>query len=181
MSNYKGYLELMELDYQSACKALLEKYGAVPDDYFTEDSYRKLLNGTRKTATKGKTSGTARGLYVHHIDEDKYLNMTNFKYIVDQQVPYETQKADRLLYCDLVEHTILHALLAVESKGKFGLPGYMTYLADNVLEWYSHGLVPAQGWRLTCYNKSILSKDEADHIITTLDKRLLDHVIVGKI
>lgn len=37
-----------------------------------------------------------------------------------QQYPYASQQKTRLVYCNLIEHAILHALIAIESKQEFG-------------------------------------------------------------
>ncbi|MCS5737339.1 hypothetical protein, partial [Herbiconiux daphne] len=45
-------------------------------------------------------------------------------------------KADRLVYVDVVEHMILHALIAFETNHEFGIDGYVDHLAPRVLGWY---------------------------------------------
>ena len=61
--------------YSQAVAYLLNKYGAVTDDYYKEKSYTRFLNGEIKSITKGKYTRSSEGLYCHHISR------TNSKFI----------------------------------------------------------------------------------------------------
>lgn len=159
------YKNLLSLSYEDAVESLLQKYGPVIDDYFREKSYNRFFNGEIKSITKGKFTKTSEGLYCHHVFENKYYNLTNKDFCKEQNAPYEVHKKENLVYCDLIEHFILHILITKETNGKFGWPGVRTYLLDNLVEWYVVCVnIPTEKWRLFCYKKAKLSKNE----ITTL-------------
>ena len=99
---------LDEMTYEEYVQHLLEKYGAVPYDYFID---RSMLVKTGK-----KISRSVDGLEVHHIDETKYLFLSDPQACKDQNAPWECQKADRLVYCDKVEHLILHMKIIEEYR-----------------------------------------------------------------
>jgi hypothetical protein len=159
------YKNLLSLSYEDAVESLLQKYGPVIDDYFREKSYNRFFNGEIKSITKGKFTKISEGLYCHHVFENKYYNLTNKDFCKEQNAPYEVHKKENLVYCDLIEHFILHILITKETNGKFGWPGVRTYLLDNLVEWYVVCVnIPTEKWRLFCYKKAKLSKNE----ITTL-------------
>ena len=155
------YKKLLSLPYEDAVESLLQKYGPVIDDYFREKSYKRFFNDEIKSITEGKYSRTSEGLYCHHVFENKYYNLTNKDFCKEQNAPYEVHKKENLVYCDLIEHFILHILITKETNGKFGWPGVRTYLLDNLVEWYVVCVnIPTEKWRLSCYKKAKLSKNE---------------------
>src|SRR5699024_10731170 len=122
MSNYQKYKYLLSKTYEETVNFLLQKYGPAQDDYFRESSYQRFIDGEIKNITKGKYSRTNEGLYCHHIDEIKDLNISNQKYIKKYKYSFEYQKKERLVFCDLIEHTILHVLITKETSEEFGYP-----------------------------------------------------------
>src|SRR5690625_6454906 len=94
----------MSKTYDKTIDLLLQKYGPAQDDYFREKSYQKFMNGEIKSISKGKISRTNEGLYCHHIDEIKELNIANPLFIKRKNIPFEYQKKDRLVYRS-EEHT----------------------------------------------------------------------------
>ena len=93
------------LSYDELCEYLLNKYGAAEYDYF--------LTKTCKSKNQ-KVTRTKEGLVCHHMDEDKAIQLSNPRFAVNN--PYEYQKADRLVYCNPLEHLILHIKIAEEPK-----------------------------------------------------------------
>ncbi len=93
------FLEL-SLRYNDLVDYLKRKYGTVSGDFF--------LN--RNCTTKNKSiMRSEEGLYCHHIDEDKGIDLAN----TAKDYPFEWQKAERLVYCNLLEHLILHMKISV--------------------------------------------------------------------
>lgn len=91
-------------DYSTYCNHLLEKYGAVGGDYF------------KSTFSQNRTIKRAdEGLYIHHIDENKVANLSNYE--VAKVNSFDYQKADRLVYADLFEHILLHILIGEQNNG----------------------------------------------------------------
>lgn len=173
MSKYKEYEELLLKTSDEAVSFLLQKYGPAQDDYFREQSYQRFMDGEIKSIQKGKHSRTSEGLFCHHIDENKNLNLSNFSFIKVNKIPFESQKKDRLVYCDLIEHTVLHALIAQETSKKLGFPGYMMYLIPKIEEWYLDEIIPASPWEKSCYNKSFLIPEETVNIIKKMQEKLV--------
>jgi hypothetical protein len=97
---------LYELDmpYNELVMYLLNKYGASQYDYFTNE------NCTSKCK---KISRTEEGLLCHHIDEDKAPCLSDKKSAI--KYPFNYQKADRLVYCNYLEHLILHIHIGIET------------------------------------------------------------------
>lgn len=103
---------LYELTYNEYVDFLKNKYGKVPKDYFYTNKNNELV----KTAgiTRGKD-----GLYIHHVYECFFLGLSDpTMYILqlnslDNNIR-DAQKAENLVYCNLLEHLILHVKIALE-------------------------------------------------------------------
>lgn len=169
-TNY--YLELLDLDYDEIIEYMLEKYGPAKDDYYREKSYERFLNGEIKNITKGKYTRTSEGLYCHHIYENKYEKMADIDFIKWQKIPHEYQRKENLVYCNLVEHAIIHAIIAKETDSKFGVKGLRAYLLDDMRDWYIDGIKPILEWELNCYNRSFLDESDAWTVIDGINSYL---------
>lgn len=97
------------LSYDKLCKYLLKKYGPAEHDYFINESCR---------SRNKKVSRTDEGLLCHHIDEDKSIKLSDPGYAIMK--PFDYQKAERLVYCNALEHLILHIKIA-EKVDNFSL------------------------------------------------------------
>ncbi len=172
MNSYKEYLDLLSKTYEEAVEFLLQKYGPAQDDYFRENSYHRFMNGEIKSITKGKISRTNEGLYCHHIDEIKWLKVSDKNVVRKFNIPFEYQRKDRLVYCDLVEHSILHVLITKETSFEFGYPGYDLYLKPIIEDWYLNKATPKPEWMKNCYNKSFLDIQEAFNILKEMQNML---------
>lgn len=114
--------ELLLLDstmsYSNAVKYLLNKYGRVRGSYFLDEECRYKNR---------YISRSSEGLVIHHIDEYKYMNLC-VPYIA-RQYPRECQ--ERLVYCDYLEHLVLHLKLArkfyKENKDYCGVDEYWNF------------------------------------------------------
>ncbi len=94
------YSKIMKMSYEELVKFLIDKYGPVKHDYFlSEYCVSKDKKGSR----------TSEGLIRHHIDEDKFVLLSDTKYAVNHS--FEFQKANRLVYCNILEHLFLHILI----------------------------------------------------------------------
>ena len=97
----------MEMDYDQLVRHLLNKYGGAKCDYFT------------KTNCKNRSkliSRTNEGLICHHIDEDKAYNLSVSERALDY--PFDYQKKERLIYCNYIEHLLLHIVIAKDRYWK---------------------------------------------------------------
>ena len=100
------------MSYEDLVTYLLDKYGGAIGDYFRTPE----CNSKNKKIVR-----TSEGLYCHHIDEDKGGNLSDSQGAKVQ--PFEWQKKERLVYCNLLEHLILHVKIAVlRQRHKFKSP-----------------------------------------------------------
>ena len=92
----------MNEDYFNACEELQNKYGIPSKPYMT----------ISKNGKWRKTSGISRakeGLYIHHIDEWNFTDLSKVEKA--QNYSIESQEAQNLCYCNLLEHLELHFLI----------------------------------------------------------------------
>lgn len=154
------YEQMLSMPYNEIVKLLLKKYGAAKHDYFTD----------RECTTKNKlVSRSAEGLFCHHIDEDKAIMLSNDKYAA--QNPFEYQKASRLVYCNLLEHLLLHVKIAEEPRNPDanenelpGIGGAINFICKQLNDIYD-GKEPADEWRKKA---AALVRDSFDDYIRIL-------------
>lgn len=92
----------LKMTYEELQHYLIEKYGGAKYDYF--------VNPECKSKNQ-KVSRTCEGLYCHHMNEDKGGNLANPPQARMQ--PFEWQKKGQLVYCNILEHLILHMKIAI--------------------------------------------------------------------
>lgn len=95
-------LKEIKMPHAELLEYLLNKYGPAKSDYFATPECRSKSK---------KISRTSEGLYCHHMDEDKGGSLSNPASAKMQ--PFEWQKKERLVYCNALEHLILHMKIAV--------------------------------------------------------------------
>jgi hypothetical protein len=149
------------LTYLEYCSYLQKKYGMSRYDYMDKNYNDICFEGTKKK----KCSRVDEGLFVHHIDEDKFpkLNDRNMA----MKVPIDYQKRERLVYCDYLEHLYLHALIleypSEEKHPQAGLTvgGLFGFLIPALNDAYSGALKGTTGraWEARCINRIINDKD----------------------
>lgn len=110
------------LSYDELVNYLLQKYGAAKVDYY--------CNETMQTKNK-KVTRTSEGLLCHHIDEDKGGNLSNIPQALHQ--PFRWQKSDRLVYCNYLEHLILHIKIAILRQRK------RLYAPKDIIAFFTTG------------------------------------------
>lgn len=152
------YESLLELSYEQAVSRLLDIYGQATVDYFSERSYTRFLNGEIKTMkSQKKISRTSEGLYCHHINEIEFANLCNLDYIKMQRVPFTSHTKDKLVYCDMIEHLILHLLIYKEKRNHLGIGG-VNIMKEIYDYWFTYQ-VPVRAWEKTCFDKCYLEPD----------------------
>ncbi|NEU03621.1 hypothetical protein [Clostridium senegalense] len=84
--------------------------------------------------------------------------------------PFEYQKANRLVYCNLLEHHLLHVKIAEKPSENFnenelpGIGGAINFICKDLNDIYS-GKELAEEWRKTAADKV---KDDFDEYIRIL-------------
>lgn len=92
----------LQMGYHDLNQYLIQKYGGAVCDYFATPECKSVSK---------KISRTKEGLYCHHIDEDKGGNLASAFSALHQ--PFEWQKKERLAYCNVLEHLVLHIKIAI--------------------------------------------------------------------
>ena len=142
--------------YDEYVEMLLKKYGPATEDYFTDDTYKQCGNYSR----------TMEGLICHHIDEDKVVLLSETGYLKKNKPPFKYQKADRLVYCNILEHMLLHMKIMEKELTKspkdrnsteaVGIGGFMCAVEDvNVAIQYNRGadFENYANWKKRCAKK----------------------------
>ena len=101
---------------------LLKKYGPAQYDYFCNES------------CKSKNSKVSR--------TNKAILLSNDKFAVNN--PFEYQKANRLVYCNVLEHLILHIKIVEEPKNENanqmeiqGIGGAVCFICPQINDYFN--------------------------------------------
>ena len=143
--NLVEYEKVKNLTYLEYCDYLQQKYGIGLSDYMTR-SWNK----------NSKVSRTKDGLFAHHKYEDHAIMLSVKEYAC--QNPFEWQLAKNIVYCDFLEHLLLHILICqYPSKDKnenedVGVGGVINYIVPQLNDLYS-GWYPKQQWLKTCFDR----------------------------
>lgn len=99
--------------------------------------------------------------------------MDNVSYILGQKIPFSYQQKDRLVYCNLTEHLILHALIACETHGRFGYSGLIQFIQPFVTDWYISGIRAEKDWQKKCFKVAYMTSDQASILLNIIATRLV--------
>lgn len=153
---------MLKLSYEELVQLLLKKYGVAKQDYF-KDADCKLKNQ--------RVSRTSEGLFCHHIDEDKAIMLSNDKFASAN--PFDFQKADRLVYCNLLEHLLLHAKIAEKpnpnaNKNELqGIGGAINFICKDLNDIFE-GKESNEEWRKKVVQKVVNDFDDYIDILKYL-------------
>ena len=148
----KEYEKVKNYTYLEYCDYLQQKYGVGLCDYMKPDWTK---NNTKVTRTKD-------GLYVHHKYEDHAILLGKPEFAKNN--PYEWQKKENLIYCNLLEHLLLHQLICeypAENKTikeKVGNGGIVQFIVPELNDVYS-GWISKKAWEQNCHRAIINNKD----------------------
>ena len=143
--------KVKEMSYEDYCGYLQAKYGIGRADYMTR-SFNK----------NQKVSRTAEGLIAHHKAEDKMILLSTKA--VAEKCPFEWQQKENIVYCDYLEHLLLHVLICkFPSQDRIpfvdvGIGGVINFIVPELNDLYS-GWVSNQPWRLNCHSRVIEDKE----------------------
>lgn len=158
-----SYKKLLISNYSEVVNYLLEKYGPATCNYFTSKNC-KIKNS--------KISRTKEGLICHHIKEDTISFLSKPEWA--KCFSFEYQKRKNLVYCNYIEHLILHLIINRENP-ELSVQGIKFIYRDcNAL--FEHKK-ENQSWRVNCYN--IIKKDLNEYI-RILKKEVNNQIYDGK-
>lgn len=145
------YEKIKALTYLEYCDYLQQKYGIGLCDYMTKSWYKN-----------SKVSRTKEGLLAHHKYEDHAIMLSTKEFAI--QNPYEWQLARNIVYCDYLEHLLLHILICeypAEDRNEnedVGIGGVINFLVPELNDFYS-GWHTEQAWRKICHSRIQDDKD----------------------
>ena len=126
IAEWEAYLNMTYDEYVSH---LLNKYGAITQPYFTD----KYCNEYNKSIRMG-----CFGLYIHHIAEDIVPSLSK-KRVASQNL-WSYQQGDKLVYCDPLEHLLLHIKIYEKTgNGNLGIKGAVI-IAREIGDYYLYGV-----------------------------------------
>ncbi len=154
--------------YDSYCEFLKKKYGEAPEDYFVvKPSVKKAHPRKRKLSYSDMkknlriTRGN-EGLYVHHIMEKEVDMLCDLDHCEIMDVPIGYHSAEQLVYCDLLEHLLLHILIEKDGYRDVGSSGgIFIFMGPELNDIYS-GFTTSQAWKQKAY--SLVKGQEKDYI-----------------
>lgn len=138
------FFKVKDMTYSEYCNYLQEKYGIGLADYMT-----KSFNKNKKV------SRTSEGLIAHHKAEDKMIMLSTKAFA--EMCPFEWQKKENIVYCDYLEHLLLHVFICKYPSSEklpvadVGIGGVVNFIVPELNDLYS-GWVTKQTWRLNCHN-----------------------------
>lgn len=153
--NLQEYEKVKDLTYLQYCDYLQNKYGIGLSDYMTK-SWNKNPKVTR----------TKEGLLAHHKFEDHAIMLADKDYAM--QNPFEWQLAKNIVYCDYLEHLLLHILICenpAEDHNELeavGIGGIINFIVPELNDFYS-GWETGQAWRKNCHN--LIKNDKETYLI----------------
>ena len=142
--------KVKDMTYYGYCDYLQRKYGPALVDYMT-----KSFNKNRKI------SRTSEGLVAHHKAEDKMILLSTKS--IAEQCPYEWQKKENIIYCDYLEHLLLHVLICKYPSTdrwqgiEVGVGGVVNFIVPELNDLYS-GWITKQAWRIKCHEMVVSDK-----------------------
>lgn len=173
---FSYYVSLLDYTYEECIQLLKEKYGEVRDNYFKEQSYYRFRRGEIKQPAPGKYSRFDEGLVCHHVREDIAMSLSSPKMLVYHIEPYEYQKKENLVYCDLWEHAILHVIIIAEAK-MIEFNGYTTNLRPTIMKYYikNDENTKIAKTRQAYIDRANIGLANSEKLVAILDQFIVDH------
>lgn len=185
--NMEEFKKVEALSYEEYCDYLQTKYGKPTKPYFTEGYSKNRIS-----------RATSEGLFVHHVKEDTAIQLSHIDYA--KQFPYEYQLPENLVYCDYLEHLLLHVKICVKCRpdilkaleerrgGKSksqkplmvpGMGGIVNYLLPILNDIYA-GYESPQVWQQVCALKVKSDKNVYIEILKYIWRNLKDYPLFDK-
>ena len=148
-----------ELCYKDLCSYLKQKYGNVNGDYFITTSCKTKNNSIMRGY---------EGLFVHHIMESHSADLSKYDSAI--HFPFEYQKANNLLYCNYIEHLLLHLNIVKEffkakhireTQSLVGIGGIINHIVPEINDYYG-GYEYVREWQKTAF--SLIANNLQDYL-----------------
>ena len=143
---------LFRMTYDEYVNFLLFKYGKVPGDYYLNEDC---------TPENFDIKRSDEALVIHHIDEDKMPGLSWISPDRRRYIPFDYQRADRLVYCHFVEHTILHMkIIEKELTRDIGERNIYTPVGivgfSNMVTDINYGYIGGYGKHSSCLQRNTM-------------------------
>ena len=146
------------LNYNELVAYLLAKYGVAKYSYFCKDNCK---------SKQKKNMRTNEGLFLHHIAEKNHIMLCNSMFAKQWDFE-ETQSATKLVYCNYLEHLLLHIKITNEymehaimtTKESTGIGGVVNFIGPELSTYYAEP--PVGCWQQVMFE---LVKDNYDDYI----------------
>ena len=152
--------------YDEYCNYLENKYGKCTENYFSKSFSRNP-----------KVSRTKEGLFAHHRMENIACALSDPE--TAKYFPYEYQEAKNIIYCDYLEHLLLHILISCipDIDPDLGIGGVDRLISRLDSIYYSDDDYP--DWEEECINNIIDDEDVYKILLERANDRsvLLEHNI----
>lgn len=145
--NIQEYKKVCDYTYLQYCDYLQKKYGIGLAPYMT-----KSFN------PNPKCKRTKEGLIAHHKLENRMIMLS--KKEIAETCPYEWQLEHNIVYCDYLEHMLLHILICKYPSDdtpdfiSVGIGGIANFLIPELNDVFS-GWITRQAWRKNCHDRII--------------------------
>lgn len=153
------YEKQYKMRYQELCAYLQKKYGMPNESYFLKENCKSKNN---------KITRTKDGLFIHHIKENIFPDLSKPDMAI--LCPWDFQLAENLVYCNYIEHLMLHIKIVKEfykqglmSGCRLGVGG-ISYIVDAISDAYARQEPYSQEWR-ECVKNAIKNDEETFKII----------------
>lgn len=162
MEDNEQQKEYLQIPYTGYVEQLLKKYGRAKSNYFKDQECTIVNPAARRTD---------EGLFCHHIDEDKAIMLSDDRHAAEN--PYDYQRKERLVYCNLLEHLLLHVKIAEEPRNPnannelVGIGGAINFIVKQLNDIYG-GKTFAEEWRKKIAEQVIDYFDEYLEILNHL-------------
>ena len=138
--------EELKLNYLDLCDFLHKKYGIPNGNYFLT----KSCKSKNKKITRGK-----EGLFLHHIKENESIMLCNPAFAIHQ--PFAYQEGKNLVYCNYLEHLILHYKIVEEyletmkTHELVGIGGIVNFIVPEINDYFN-GYDYARDWQKKAFS-----------------------------
>lgn len=167
----REFNKVKKLSYDRYCDYLRTKYGRPARPYFTEGF-----------GSKTKISRTKEGLFIHHVKEDTVIKLSDLR--LAKTNPYEYQLPKNLVYCDYLEHVLLHIKICEKNKTNrnmtqvLGMQGIVCYFIPILNDIYC-GYESSLAWQKSCADKIKENKDVYIRLLKYIWKNLRYYPLVS--
>lgn len=152
------YAKEFQMSYFELCDYLQKKYGIPSKSYFANE----------QCISKNRISRTSEGLCVHHKEEWRFSNLG--KADIAKEHSFKYQQPEALIYCDYLEHILLHFKITIEffqkTFNEVGISGIF-FIEQDIYRWKNTSFDSLRPWEQNCLNKI---KENLDFIEFLNDK-----------